>query len=201
MPQINIDEVNGKVVVTVDDDLTPIVMNEFEVLQYRKFADNSIRFCNKERFADLPVEAVGLSDISINGVTPGSFAALDAALLTLFPEMPNTGGGGGGNPTLQDVLDNGAALDKQSGVESPSFPFFVQVGDADFEDAIAEFFQQIDFISLFVQNDGAANSTGLKVTPTELLIDNTPAASGSFVAQSGETVTVTKGIITAITAP
>lgn len=167
MPQIKIDEVNGKVVVTVDDDLTPIVLNEFEVLQYRKFADDSIRFCNKERFADLPVEAVGLSDIVINGVVPGSFAALDAALLTLFPEMPSSGSGGGveilsASRTLTDEQIKALPTTGVEIVAAPGEGKMISIIDVLVISNITAIYTDITDASLQLLSNGAAVSTVLR---------------------------------------
>lgn len=51
----------------------------------------------------------------------------------------------------------------------------------------------------FIKTDDGANSTELTILPSELTIDGTSGATGSFATIDGKSITVTKGITTAIT--
>jgi len=51
----------------------------------------------------------------------------------------------------------------------------------------------------FIKTDDGANSTGLTILPSELKIDGTSGVTGSFATIDGKSITVTKGITTAIT--
>ena len=149
-----------------------------------------------------PFDYLHVSGINLSGVDIGlgtGFIIMPHGSAIEWPNQTNDGPGAsiGGNSQgdidIIDAVGNGFGT---VAVEAlPQLQFFVG-------GVVSENMMLLDNVAGTLIKSVTGSGLPINLAPDGALkINGTSGASGSFVAQSGETITVTKGLITAITPP